>query len=213
MHEHCAGARAAEDGGSPQPASLPQYRRSRALTSLPVLRRAHVHHREVSARNHTSHSPVDTDPCDRVRQLMITVDTPCCKVARPCCWLPSGHANVRPAHRHSGGSSTDLHCCMPAAMVHPPPPSLQLDRPLPSRSSTSIDDGVCGPRILIAPAARSPSPSRDFVPWPFADAGRRCMPRRRHGAHQLVSRVAESEPRPDAQKGATELITLEYIGN
>ena len=33
-------------------------------------------------------------------------------------------------------------------------------------------------------------------------------------AHQLVSPVAEfSEPRPDAQKGAAELITLEYIGN
>jgi hypothetical protein len=62
-----AGARAAEDGGSGQSASVHQYRRSGALASLPVLRRAHVHHRDVRARNHTSHSAVDTDPCDRVR--------------------------------------------------------------------------------------------------------------------------------------------------
>src|SRR5215831_6445501 len=96
--EHCAGPRAVEDGGCRQSASL-QHRRSGALTSLPVLRRAHVHHREVRARNHTSHSAVDTDPCDRVRQLMITGDTSRCNVARPCCWLPSGHANVRALYR------------------------------------------------------------------------------------------------------------------
>jgi len=59
----------------------------------------------------------------------------------------------------------------------------QLDRPLPSRSSTNNDDGVCGARIPIAPAARSPYPSRDFLLWPFAYAGRRYMPHRRHGRH------------------------------
>src|SRR5215813_11594046 len=32
---------------------------------------------------------------------MISVDTPRCKVARPCCWLPSCHANVRALYRHN----------------------------------------------------------------------------------------------------------------
>jgi len=74
----------------------------------------------------------------------------------------------------------------------------RLDRALPSRSSTSIDDGVCGARIPIAPAARSPSPSRDFLPWPVAYAGCRCMPRRRHGRHpQTFTSATVNAPPPE----------------
>src|SRR5262245_42289839 len=67
----------------------------------------------------------------------------------------------------------------------------QLDPPSPSRPSTSINDGVRGARISIAPTARLPSPSRDFLPWPFAYAGRRYMPRRRHGRHPQTFTIAD----------------------
>src|SRR5262249_57074484 len=96
---------------------------------------------------------------------------------------------VRPRQR-TRALSTQLAVSQPIfTVVCAPPWSIrpdrlsQLDRPLPSRPSTSIDDGVRGARIPIAPGARSSSPSRDFLLWPFAYAGRRRMPHRHHGRH------------------------------
>src|SRR5262245_28564942 len=130
--QHYAGLLAPEYGASRRSATLHQYRRSGALTSLPVLRRAHVHHRDVRARNHTSHSAVDTHPCGRLRQLMITVDT----LAATSPVLVAGYRPAPPTYARfintTGGFSTDLHCCMRAALVHPPRPSL------PARSATAL---------------------------------------------------------------------------
>jgi hypothetical protein len=103
------------------------------------------------------------------------------KAARPCCWSPSGHADACPGgQRKSVCEPIFTVACRPRWSICPKRLP-QLHRALPSRSSTSIDDRVYGARISIAPAAPSPSPSRDFLPWPFAYAGRRCAWRRRHG--------------------------------
>jgi hypothetical protein len=123
--------------------------------------------------------------------IMITVDTPRCKVARPCCWLLSGHADARPIGRKKWH---DLHRCMLAAMVHPSRPSVPA-RPgaaLPlinqhRRRRVRSSNPHSASRTLTVP-------SRDFLHWPFAYAGRRCMPRRRHGRHAQTFTLADIEP-------------------
>ena len=50
---------------------------------------------------------------------------------------------------------------------------------------------VAQAQIPIAPAAPSPSPSRDFVPWPVADAGCWRMPMRRCGRRPQPCTVAD----------------------
>jgi len=124
---------------------------------------------------------------------MINVDTPRCRVPPPCCWLPSGHADQRPVGRQKWpfvNRSSLLYAGPdgPSALTVGP----SLDRPPPSRSSITIDDGVCSARIPIAPAEPSPSLSRDFLPWSFAYAGRRCMPRQRHGRHPQTFTARDS---------------------
>jgi hypothetical protein len=127
---------------------------------------------------------------------MITVDAPRCRVPPPCCWLPSGHADACPVGQSAHVAVPQpifTVVCGPRWSIRPDHLS-QLERPLPSRSSISIDDGVCGAQIPIAPAAASPSLSRDFLHWPFAYAGRRCMPHHRHGRHpQTFTKPALSE--------------------
>jgi hypothetical protein len=69
-----------------------------------------------------------------------------------------------------------------------------LDKGLTHLRDKGVDPAEIVERMLvlpIAPAARSPSPSRDFLHWPFAHAGRRCMPRRRHGRHPQTFILAD----------------------
>ena len=114
---------------------------------------------------------------------MITVDAARCKVARPCCWLLSGHADARPIGRKKWH---DLHRCMLAATVHPPRPSVPAR---PGAAHQPASTTACAELNPHSASRTLTVPSRDFLHWPFAYAGRRRLPRRRRGRQINIKRA------------------------
>ena len=144
-----------------------------ARSAVPLLRRAHAHHRDLRARCPPEPLLVGACGCHQDRHVMSTTDLTY-TVALPASWSATSCDDARAMERrtpHSAPRSWLSRIAMLLRPVETRSPTAAIDAHRPRSRPTHPDRRG---QIPIAPAAPSLPTSRGFFPWRLSDTGPRC---------------------------------------